>query len=88
MRRPVLVRNSVRQRWPAGLGGHAPVLAELMPATTPGTTPAGRRVASGTALSEPQRYALAELINVLHTTWDDLPAEVQTAYRQAITALT
>jgi hypothetical protein len=55
-----------------------------MPATAPKTSPASRLIASGATLSEPQRYALADLINVLREAYPDLPAEVQTAVRDVI----
>ena len=58
-----------------------------MPATTPGTSAAWRTIASGRQLRDDQRYPLADLLDVLRDAYTDLPAEVQTAYRQAINAL-
>jgi uncharacterized membrane protein len=58
-----------------------------MPATAPKTSPASRLIASGTKLRDDQRYALADLICVLRAAYSDLPAEAQTAYRNAILLL-
>jgi hypothetical protein len=58
-----------------------------VPATAPKTSAASRLIASGTKLRDDQRYALADLINVLREAYLDLPAEVQTAVRDAIARL-
>jgi len=50
-------------------------------------TPAARRITANTGLTESQRSALADLINVLNTCYDDLPAEAQSAVRDAIAHL-
>jgi hypothetical protein len=55
-----------------------------MSATASKTSHASRLIASGATLTEPQRYALADLINVLRACYPDLPAEAQTAVRTAI----
>jgi hypothetical protein len=55
-----------------------------MPATAPKTSHASRLVASGSKLRDDQRYALADLIDILRAAYPDLPAEVQTAVRDTI----
>lgn len=60
----------------------------LMSATGRRTSHAWRTIASGQQLRDDQRFPLADLLDVLRDAYDALPAEVQSAYRQAITALT
>lgn len=64
-----------------------PRWGDRMSATAPKTSNASRLVASGARLSEPKRYALADLLDILYEAYQDLPAEVQTAVRNAIDQL-
>lgn len=77
-------RRRSAERCAAHITHSYPMGGGFMPATAPKTTPASRRVASGTVLSEPQRHALADLLVVLNDSWDDLPAETRSAYRTVI----
>jgi len=55
-----------------------------MPATAPKTSHASRLIAAGGKLRDDQRYAVADLIDILRAAYSDLPAEVQTAVRDTI----
>ena len=58
-----------------------------MPSYVPNTTPASRYLATAPRLGVESAHALADLMIALEHAYDDLPAEVQSSYAQAVTKL-